>query len=95
MIFAIPQEPLWAIFTITNKVKKSSINLFLNSIAIFATVLLLMLLCTDDITKLLVLASVRTFYGSIRVTTFLPIIRRCLPGAKQMVLFPCDYKKRY
>ncbi len=92
MIFAIPQEPLWAIFTITNKVKKSSINLFLNSIAIFATVLLIMLVCTDDITKLFVLASVRTFYGSIRVTTFLPIYGAVCLGLSKWCFFPVIIK---
>lgn len=72
MIFALPQEPLWFIFTITNQVKKSSLNLFYNSICIFCTVLLCMFFIKDDMMRLIALACVRTIYGSIRVLTFLP-----------------------
>ena len=92
MIFAIPQEPLWSIFTITNKVKESSINLFLNSVAIFATVLLFMIFCSDNIIKLFILASVRTFYGSIRVTTFLPVYGATCLGLNKWLFFPTIMK---
>lgn len=88
LIFAIPQDPLWLIFTITNRLKKLSLNLLFYSIATFITVLLSMVLFHDNVTRLFVLASVRTFYGIIRVTTFLPDYgARCI-GMDRLTFYP-------
>lgn len=82
-IFALPQEPLWNIFTIVNKVRNSSLNLFYNSIAIFATVMLAMFVIEDNMLRLIALAGIRVFYGIIRVMTFLPIYgAKCLGFGK-------------
>lgn len=79
MICALPQESLWNIFTITNKVKKSSLNLLYNSILIISIVFIGIYFAKSDITKLFILASTRTIIGLIRVLTFLPIYgAKCL-----------------
>lgn len=88
LIFGMPQEPLWSIFTITNKVKQSSLNLFYNSIAIFLTVLLSVILIKDDMVRLICLAGIRSLYGTIRVTTFLPVYgAKCL-GFNKTTFYP-------
>lgn len=92
MIFGLPQEPLWYIFTATNRVKKSSLNLFYNSLCIFATVLLCMLIIKDDMMRLMALACTRTIYGTIRVTTFLPGYgAKCL-GFNRWTFYPLIFK---
>lgn len=79
MTCALPQESLWNIFTITNKVKQSSLNLLYNSIIIIIIVLIGIYYAKSDIAKLYVLASTRTIIGLIRVLTFLPVYgAKCL-----------------
>lgn len=87
-IFALPQEPLWNIFTIVNKVRNSSLNLLYNSIAIFVTVMLAMYIIEDNILRLMALAGIRVVYGIIRVITFLPIYgAKCL-GFSKWTFYP-------
>lgn len=88
MIFGLPQEPLWNIFTIANKLRKSSLNLFYNAIMIFVTVMVAMFVIDDNMNRLIALALIRNIYGSIRVTTFLPIYgARCL-GYGRWTFYP-------
>lgn len=69
---ALPLEPLWNIFTITNKLKYSTVVLFATNILIFLTVVVAVLF-TDSIEwKLVVLASSRSIWGAIRTLVFLP-----------------------
>lgn len=79
MVCGLPQESLWNIFTITNQVKKSSLNLLYNSIIIIIIVFIGIYYSESDIIKLFILASTRTIIGLIRVLTFLPIYgAKCL-----------------
>lgn len=95
LIFGMPQEPLWSIFTITNKVKQSSLNLFYNSIAIFTTVLLSVVLIKDDMVRLLCLAGIRSMYGTIRVVTFLPVYgAKCL-GFNRTTFYPLIFRNLF
>lgn len=90
--FAMPLEPLWNIFTITNKLRKSSLNLLYNSIGIFATILLSMFVVKDDLARLYILAGTRTFFGSCRCVIFLPRYgARCL-GFSKWVFYPQIFK---
>lgn len=92
LVFALPQEPLWSIFTITNKVKRSSLNLLLNSTATFAVVMLAMFFVKDDTLRLYCLAGISSLIGSVRVLTFLPIYgARCL-GYNKWVFYPLIFK---
>lgn len=73
IVVAMPLEALWNIFTITNKLKYSTLTMFANSILTFSTVLCCMFIFEDAQTKLIILASVRSFWGIIRSLTFLPM----------------------
>lgn len=81
MLISLPLEPLWNIFTITNKVRHSSMNLLYNSLLSFGTIVLAMLFVDNDMVRLFVLASSRSIFGVWRNATFLPIF-----GAKCLLL---------
>lgn len=89
MIIAMPLEPLWNIFTITNKVKKSSINLLEWSIAMFICTIVCIQLTEDNIIRLFIIASVKSVLGSIRTLTFLPLYgAKCLEFNKYIFYKP-------
>ncbi|MEH7159014.1 oligosaccharide flippase family protein [Neobacillus drentensis] len=78
-IFALPMEGLWNIFTVTNKVKQSSIYLFFNSILTIILVLILLNFSDNVKTKLFIIAGTSTIFSIIRALTFLPLYgARCL-----------------
>lgn len=79
LCFALPQEGLWNIFTITNRVRTSSLNLLLFSLLIFVTVFIGVHLTDSISTRLLLIAGARSLWGTIRSLTFLPIYgAKCL-----------------
>lgn len=79
MFFSMPQESLWNIFTITNKVKLSSFALLIVSIFTILTVIICMFEIKDDYHCLLALVFSRFFWGSLRSLFFLPIYgAKCL-----------------
>lgn len=71
--FTLPQEALWNVFTITNKLKYSSLTLLVESICVFSSVLLMMNLFHDALSRLVILASMRTLWGFFRSMLFLPM----------------------
>lgn len=84
-----PQEALWSIFTITNKVRFPAIISLIVSILTFLTVVIGVQFVKDDYSKLMVLAGAGTFYGfCIRSGTFLPIF-----GAKCLGESPLQFYK--
>lgn len=87
LIFAMPLEPLWNIFTITNKVRQSSLNLIYFSTCQFVVVLVLMFLTDDNVIRLFLLIGTRVLVNSIRCLTFLPIYgAKCL-GFSRILFF--------
>jgi O-antigen/teichoic acid export membrane protein len=72
LCFALPQEGLWNIFTVTNKIKRSSLNLLYMSILTFITVFVSMYFI-DLKYRIYFLGGVTSFFGIIRLVTFLPI----------------------
>lgn len=86
MVVAMPLEPLWNIFTIFNKVKKSSLNLLIWSIAMLSTTLIGVYLTDSPMIRLFIIASVSSVYASIRTLTFLPLY-----GAKCLQLKPWPF----
>lgn len=70
---SLPLEVIWNIFTVTNRLKVSSIFLFCNHLLTFLIVLGCMFIVDDTMMKLIILASTRTVLGIIRSLTFLPI----------------------
>ena len=76
---SLPLEVLWNIFTITNKLKVSSIFMFCNHLLTFIIVFISMYFIDNISIKLIILASTRTILGIIRSLTFLPIYgARCI-----------------
>lgn len=71
--FTMPQEGLWNVFTITNKLKYSSLTLLGESIGVFSTILISMIFVKDPGHRLIVLACTRTVWGFVRSSTFLPM----------------------
>lgn len=69
---SMPQEPLWNIFTITNKVRQSSLNLLFNSVCSIAVLIGAMFIVKNPVTGLFIIAGTRTLFGLVRCLTFLP-----------------------
>lgn len=79
LIFALPLEILWNIFTVTNKVKQSSIALFCESLTAITITFIGITLAKNSITKLFIIAGTSSIVGTIRTLTFLPMYgARCL-----------------
>lgn len=79
LVFTAPLENFWNIFTVTNKIKFSSLFMLLNSILVFITVFVLLCMTKEPITKMFVIASVRSLYGVFRGILFIPIYgAKCL-----------------
>lgn len=73
LLVTSPLDGFWNVFTVTNKIKGSSIFMIINSLVVFLTVLLGLLLTEDITTKMFIIAAVRSLYGVIRGIVFLPI----------------------
>ena len=72
-IISMPQEPLWNIFTITNKLKYSSLVLISINILTFATLMLSMFFVSTPFYRLLILAGASTFWNNLKNLFFLPL----------------------
>lgn len=91
-VFALPQEGLWNVFTATNKIKVTSMYMFVNSIFTIGIVFIGMNLTTSTNNRLLIIAGVSMVFGVIRALTFLPIYgARCL-GLKWYTFYPVIIK---
>lgn len=78
-VFALPLEPLWNIFTVTNKVKQSSLFLLSNAIASTLLVFVFLQNTTDENMKMYIVIGTSTILSIIRGATFLPIYgAKCL-----------------
>lgn len=73
LILSLPMEVLWSIFTITNKLKVSTLFMLGNHILTFIIVLIGVHYADDTFVKLVILASTRTILGVIRSLSFLPL----------------------
>lgn len=80
LIFCLPLEPLYNIFTATNKIKTSSLALItFSTLSIFSTFIALKLVPNDVNIKMFTILGVSSFYNIIRVLTFLPMYgAKCL-----------------
>lgn len=89
---SLPLEVVWNIFTVTNRLKVSSIFLFCNHVLTFLIVLGGMFLFDDPMTKLLILASTRAILGIVRSLTFLPIYSAHCAGLPKTIFFSAILK---
>jgi O-antigen/teichoic acid export membrane protein len=79
LLLSTPQESLWNVFVIVNKVKTPAIIRLIFSILIFATILIAVFCCTNEYYKLLSIVGARAVWEGVRSLTFLPIYgAKCL-----------------
>ncbi len=71
--FAYALEPMWNVFIVTNKIKKSSLFVLFSSIASIVLTISLLNFTEDSNVKLYIISGVSTLIGTIRVLIFLPI----------------------
>lgn len=92
LIVSLPQETLWNVFTATNKIKHSSIALFVFSICIISTVFIGVHNIEDSNVKIIIIAGASSLFGIIRSLTFLPMYgAKCL-GLKWNTFYPLIVK---
>lgn len=90
--FALPLEPLWNIFTITNKIKKSSLFLFMNSVISILVTFILLGRVTDEAVKMFIVIGVSSVLSLISGITFLPMYgAKCL-NVKWYAFYPVIFK---
>lgn len=82
LLVTSPLDGFWNIFTITNKIKGSSIFMIINSVVVFLTVLLGLIFIDDITTKMFIIAAIRSLYGVIRGIVFLPVYGAYCMGLK-------------
>lgn len=92
LVFCLPLEPLWNIFTVTNKVKQSSLFLLLNSALSTLIVFILLRHTTDEIMKMCIVVGVSTVMSIIRALTFLPMYGAVCLGFKWYTFFPIIFR---
>ncbi len=92
LLVSMPQESLWSIFTITNRVRISSYYLLLFNVLIFISTVTSLIYLEDDFYRLLSIVIARCFWESICSVTFLPIYgAKCL-GFKWYTFYPLIFK---
>ena len=74
-----PLEPLWNVFTVTNKIKQSSLYLIANSFLTIGVVFGLLHFAQTDTAKMYIIVGVSSVFSIIRGATFLPLYgAKCL-----------------
>ncbi len=76
---ALALEPLWNVFTVTNKIKQSSLVLLANAFLSLGLVFVLLHFARTDLEKVFIVVGVSAVVNTVRCATFLPIY-----GAKCM-----------
>lgn len=74
LAFVLPMEPLWAVFTVTNKVKVSSLYLITESIIVISLVAVSLNFISEEIWKLVIISGVSSVAEVIRGFIFLPLL---------------------
>ena len=85
--FTLPLESLWNIFTITNKLKYSTLFMLGNNIIVFGIVMFSMLVTDLPDTRLVILACTRSLVGIVRGIVFLPLYGAYCLGVNKWVFF--------
>lgn len=88
LVFALPLEPLYNIFTVTNKIKVSSIYLIISSTISIIGVFIGLQFTNNDNIKVIIIIAISSILNLIRVLTFLPIYgAKCL-NLKLFTFYP-------
>lgn len=86
-VISMPLEPLWNIFTITNKLKISSITMLGINILIFLTLMVSMLFVESLYTRLIILVAASTFWNNLKNIFFLPMYGAYCLGYKKTAFY--------
>lgn len=89
--FTAPIQPLYTIYTVTNKVKMESISVFIQGLLSTLVVFVLLFVFRDsasDTTKLCIIAGVSSVFGSIRCLTFTPLYAAHCLKVKPTTFYP-------
>lgn len=92
LVFCLPLEPLYNVFTATNKIKTSSIALLLSSTATIITVFISLRFAKTEMAKLMIIAGTSTVMELIRVIGFLPIFGARYINSKKTTFYPIILK---
>lgn len=87
IMFSMPTQSLWYIFTMTKKVRVSSIVLIKYSIANFLIIIILMQVLDNDLWKIYAIAGTQAVLFMFRFTTFLPFYGARILGFSKYSLF--------
>lgn len=91
----LPLEPLWNVFTAVNKVKVSSVYLFVNSILTVIVVFLLLQFTDSDLVKMYIIICVSVCFSIIRGLFFLPLYGAHCMGIKAGSFYPVIFKNLF
>lgn len=92
LVFCLPFEPLYNVFTATNKIKTSSIALMITSAATVLTVFISLRFAETEMTKLMIIAGTSTLMEIFRVLFFLPIFGAMCIKSKKTTFYPVIIK---
>ena len=92
LCISLPLEPLWNIFTVTNKVKNSSLFLFINSALTIIIVFILLNIFENPITRMFIIVGVSICFSIIRSLTFLPLYGAKCVNIKLTTFYPTIFK---
>ncbi len=92
LVFELPFGPVYEVFTVSNKIKISSISLVSFSTASILTVFTGLNFINGEREKIIFIAAVGSFYNIVRLTTFLPIYAAKCLGLKKTALYPLILK---
>ena len=88
LIFALALEPMWYIFTATNKIKESSIFLIISSFVSLLIVFILLNFTSDEVMKLYIIAGVGSVIGLVKCWLFLPLYSAHCLGLPKKTFYP-------
>lgn len=83
-----PVEVLWSVFTVTNKVKISSLYLFVQSILSIGTVFLLLQFLENTIARMMIIVGISGIYEIVCGMIFLPIASASCLKVKKTTFYP-------
>lgn len=86
-VLSMPLEPLWNIFTITNKLKISSLTMLGLNIMIFLTLMVSMLFVESLYIRLIILVAASTFWNNLKNIFFLPMYGAYCLGYKKTAFY--------
>lgn len=92
LCISLPLEPLWNIFTVTNKVKNSSLFLFVNSALTIIIVFILLNFFENPLIRMFIIVSVSVCFSIIRSLTFLPLYGAKCINIKLTTFYPTILK---